>query len=546
MSRASRPTPADKKKASSRLRARPRKTGKLDPIALEIQWKRLVSMVDEASTAFIRTSFSVLVREANDFAVVLTDGEGRSLAQSTMSIASFIGSLPATVKHFLDVFPASTLKPGDIMITNDPWMGTGHIHDVNIAMPIFHKGKIVAFAAVVSHMPDIGGRLRSAGVREIFEEGLQIPRLKLIDGGKTNTTLLDMIAQNVRVPEMTLGDIWAQVAACKMLEERLQPLLRDTDLAALGAEVRRRSEAAMRKAIRAVPDGEYHSRLEHDGFDAPIIINCTVRVKGDRIAIDYTGSSDQVPRAVNVVPIYCFAYSAYAVKALLSPDVPNNEGSFLPITTSAPLGSIFNPRFPAASGGRGMIGHMMVPAIMMALAQALPDKAVAEGSSNSSITVAGETDGRPFSSVCFMNAGQGATQHRDGYSVLSFPSNLGNTPIEIFEQQAPLRVIERSIRRESGGKGAHRGGGGLHFEIEMTGEKPMIASMIMTRVRSAPKGILEGGPGEVGSLSLNGKPIDPSDHWAFKKGDRVIMQTAGGGGYGRAGSGEGRVRSCGG
>ena len=215
-------------------------------------------MVDEASTAFIRTSFSVLVREANDFAVVLTDAQGRSLAQSTMSIASFIGSLPATVKHFLDVFPAHTLKPGDVMITNDPWMGTGHIHDVNIAMPIFHKGKIVAFAAVVSHMPDIGGRLRNAGVREIFEEGLQIPRLKLIDGGKPNQTLLDMIAQNVRVPEMTLGDIWAQVAACKMLEERLQPLLRDTDLAALGEEIRRRSgsrdaQSDPRRARRRIP-----------------------------------------------------------------------------------------------------------------------------------------------------------------------------------------------------------------------------------------------------------------------------------------------------
>src|SRR5918992_3954717 len=268
---------------------------KLDPIALEIQWKRLVSLVDEAATAFIRTSFSVLVREANDFAVVLTDAKGRSLAQSTMSIASFIGSLPATVKHFLDVFPAEKLKPGDVMITNDPWMGTGHIHDVSIAMPLFHKGKLVAFAAVVSHMPDIGGRLRNAGVREIYEEGLQIPRLKLLEGGKPNKTLFDMIGQNVRVPEMTHGDIWAQVAACKMMEERLQPLLRDTDLAELGEEIRRRSESAMRKALRAVPDGEYHSRLEHDGFEEPIVINCTVRVKGDSIDIDYTGSSEQVP-----------------------------------------------------------------------------------------------------------------------------------------------------------------------------------------------------------------------------------------------------------
>ena len=524
----SRLRPLDGNKTNPRGRA----PAALDPIALEIHWKRLVSMVDEASTAFIRTSFSVLVREANDFAVVLTDAEGRSLAQSTMSIASFIGSLPATVKHFLDIFPASTLKPGDVMITNDPWMGTGHIHDVNVAMPIFHKGKLVAFAAVVSHMPDIGGRLRNAGVREIYEEGLQIPRLKLIDGGKRNRTLLDMIAQNVRVPEMTLGDIWAQVAACKMLEERLQPLLRDTDLAALGAEIRRRSEAAMRKAIRAVPDGVYRSRVVHDGFEEPIVINCSVRVKGDTIAIDYTGSSNQVPRAVNVVPIYCFAYSAYAVKALLSPDVPNNEGSFLPITTSAPLGSIFNPRYPAASGGRGMIGHMMVPAIVMALSEALPDRAVAEGSSNSSITVAGEKDGRPFSSICFMNAGQGATQSRDGYSVLSFPSNLGNTPIEVFEQQAPLRVIERSIRRDSGGNGAHRGGGGLNFEIEVTADTPLLASMIMTRFRSAPKGLLDGGDGKVGALQLNGKPIDPAETWVLRKGDRVVMQTAGGGGFG--------------
>ena len=510
------------------------KEGRFDPIALEIQWKRLVAMVDEASTAFIRTSFSLLVREANDFAVVVTDGEGRSLAQSTMSIASFIGSLPATVRHFLDVFPAHTLKPGDVMITNDPWMGTGHIHDVSIAMPIFHKRKIVAFAAVVSHMPDIGGRLRNAGVRELYEEGLQIPRLKLIDNGVPNKTLLDLIAQNVRVPEMTLGDIWAQVAACKMLEERLQPLLHETDFAALGGEIRRRCETAMRKAIRAVPDGEYHARLEHDGFEEPIVINCTVQVKGDRIAIDYTGSSEQVPRAVNVVPIYCFAYSAYAVKALLCPEVPNNEGSFVPISTSAPLGSIFNPRFPAASGGRGMIGHMMVPAIIMALATALPERAVAEGSSNSSITVAGEHQGRAFSSICFMNAGQGATRHRDGYSVLSFPSNLGNSPIEVFEQQAPLIVVERSIRRDSGGAGAHRGGGGLRFEIEVTADTPMVASMIMTRFRSAPKGILGGEPGKVGALTLNGKPIDPADHWVLRKGDRVVMETAGGGGCGEA------------
>jgi len=421
-----------------------------------------------------------------------------------------------------------------VMITNDPWMGTGHIHDVNVAMPIFDKGRIVAFAAVVSHMPDIGGRIRNAGIREIYEEGLQIPPLKLIGGGTPDQNLLAMIGQNVRVPEQTLGDIWAQVAACKMLEERLRPLLRDTDLKALGAEIRRRSEAAMRKAISEVPDGVYRAQTRHDGFEEPILINCTVTVRGDRLAIDYAGSSPQVPRAVNVVPIYTFAYSAFAVKALLCPDVPNNEGSFLPVTTSAPPGSIFNPRYPAASGGRGMIGHMMVPAIMMALADVLPERAIAEGSSNSSITVTGEHRGQPYAAISFMNAGQGATRRRDGFTMLSFPSNLSNTPIEVFEQMAPLRVIERAVRRGSGGDGTHRGGDGLRFEIEVVADTPMMASMIMTRFRTAPQGIRGGGPGKVGALLLNGKPIDPADHWVLKKGDRVVMETAGGGGYGKA------------
>ncbi len=510
------------------------KKQKLDPISIEIQWKRLVSMVDEAATAFVRTSFSLMAREANDFAVVLTDAQGRSLGQSSLSIPSFIGTLPATVKHFMRIFPPHTLKPGDAMITNDPWMGTGHIYDVNVVMPIFHAGRLAAYAAVVSHMPDIGGAVRNAGIREIFEEGLQIPPLKFIRAGKPDQAVLDMIGQNVRVPDQTLGDIWAQVAACKMLEERIQPLMRDVDLDALGVEIRKRSEAAMRSSIREVRNGVYYSELDHDGFEVPIVIKCKLTVKGDRLAIDYSGSSLQVPRAVNVVPIYTFAYSAFALKSLLCPDVPNNEGAFLPITTWAPPGSIFNPRYPAASGGRGMIGHMVVPAIFMAIADALPDRAIAEGVDNSSISVNGEDNGRPYAALTFMNGGQGATVQRDGYTMLSFPSNLSNTPIEVLEQMAPVRVIKRGINHGSGGEGRHRGGDGLHFEIESLGESPMLASMMMTRFRSAPKGAQGGEPGKIATLLLNGKAIDPAKHWILKKGDRVLMTTAGGGGCGRA------------
>jgi N-methylhydantoinase B len=504
-----------------------------DPVSLEILWKRLISIVDEASAAFVRTSFSTLVREANDFAVVLTDAEGRSLAQSTMSIPSFIGSLPATVRHFLDRFPVHTLRPGDVLITNDPWMGTGHIHDVNTAMPLFHRGRLRAFAAVVSHLPDIGGRLRNSGIREIYEEGLQIPRLKLMRAGEPDDAVVDLIRQNIRVPEQGLGDIWAQVAAAKMMDERLAPLLDTVDLDALGAEIRKRSERAMRRAIRAVPDGRYESEVEHDGFEERIRIRCRIDVKRDRLSIDYTGSSPQLPRAVNVVPIYTFAYSAFAVKAMLSPDIPNNEGSFLPLSTWAPLGTILNPSYPAASGARGMIGHLLPPAIFAALAPALPEHVMASGSANSSVTMSGGYKGRRFASINFLNAGQGALADRPGNSVLSFPSNLGNTPVEVLESLAPVRVVRRGIRRGSGGVGRQRGGDGLTFEFDVIADQPIVASFIMTRLKLPPPGLFGGGAGQVGRLLINGHPVDPSDHRLLKFGDRVTMETAGGGGYGR-------------
>jgi N-methylhydantoinase B len=506
---------------------------RFDPIELEILWRRLISIVDETSTAFVRTCFSTLVRDANDFAVVLTDAQGRSLAQSTMSIPSFIGSLPATVKHFLKKFPAETLKPGDVLVTNDPWMGTGHIHDVNTVMPLFFRGKLVAFAALVSHLPDIGGRLRSNANREIYEEGLQIPMLKLMEGGRVNETLIDMIRQNIRVPEQGLGDLWAQISACRMMEERLLPLLETVDLDALGAEIRERSERAMREAIAELPDGLYESEVFHDGFEEPIRIHCKLAVSGDTIDIDYAGSSPQQPRAVNVVPIYAFAYSAYPIKALLCPEVPNNEGGFLPITTRAPLGSILNPTYPAASGGRGAIGHMLSPAIFMALSQVLPERVWASGAANSSVTMFGQYRNRPFNVVNFMNGGQGATSARDGFSALSFPANLGNTPVEMMEALAPILVHRREIRRGSGGAGNHRGGDGLSFEFEITSEASSVAtSFLMTRLKHPPTGLAGGKDGQRGRLVVNGMELDPTEQRILKPGDRVLMESAGGGGHG--------------
>jgi N-methylhydantoinase B len=506
-------------------------------IELEILWKRLISVVDEAAAAFVRTCFSTLVRDGNDFAIVLTDRQGRSLAQSNMSLPGFIGCLPATVRHFLAKFPADTMREGDVYITNDPWKGSGHIHDVTTVTPLFRQGRLVAFAAVVSHLPDIGGRLRSNSSREIYEEGLQIPLAKLLDAGRPNEVLIELIMQNIRVPDQGMGDIWAQVSACRMMGERLQPLLDKVDLDDLGAAVRGRSEQAMREAIRKVPDGVYTSTLQHDGFESPIVIQCKLAVNGDRIDIDFAGSSAQVARAMNVVPVYTFAYTVYGIKALLCPDIPNNEGSILPITTTAPLGSIFNPVYPAASGGRSAIGHLLPAAVFKALAEVLPGKVWAGGSPNSSMTMSGEWGGKyggkRYAVVNFLNAGQGATARRPGFSALSFPANLGNTPVEVMEGLAPIRVLRREIRRGSGGAGRHRGGDGLRFEFQLLADaKEATASFLMTQLKSVPAGLAGGGAGQPGRLIINGEAVDPTEPRILRAGDRVVMETAGGGGYG--------------
>ncbi len=512
-------------------------SGELDPITLEILWARLISIVDEAAAIFQRASFSTLVREANDFAVVLTDSVGRSIAQSSKSIPSFIATLPASIKVFNQHYPPETLTEGDVLITNDPWYGTGHIHDVTIAVPIFLAGRLVAFSAIATHLPDIGGRIRSAGIREIFEEGLQIPVLKLFDGGRRNDTLFELIARNVRVPEHSIGDIMGAVAGCQSLGTHLRALLESEriDLDALARILQSRSESAMRNAIESVPDGTYRHVVQHDGFEERITIDCKVIVKGDEMLIDYQGTSPQIPRATNVVPAYTFAYSVYGVKCILAPEVPNNEGSFEPIRTVAPEGSILNPLYPAATGARGMIGHMLPIAIMGALAPVLGDRVGAEGSANSSFTITGQRNGRRYALVNFLNAGQGATASRDGHSVLSWPSNLGNTPIEVLESLAPLLVDYRKIRRGSGGKGRNRGGDGIALAFEFVGDSPAVCSFLCTRRIVAPAGSLGGDPGKTAAIRINGRTIDPTEHRVLEKGDKVVFLTAGGAGYGKPG-----------
>ena len=511
---------------------------RFDAVELELLWRRLISLVDEAAAALVRTSFSTLVRESYDFSCIVTDETGQSLVQATESIPSFIGTLPETVKHFLRFFPPETLSPGDVLITNDIWLGTGHLPDITVAKPIFRHGKLVAFSASTAHAPDIGGKIRSPEPREVFEEGLQIPPLKLMRAGEADETLVAILRKNVRTPEQTMGDLWAQVVALDLMEERLHILMEQAgldDLAALAAEIHARCEVAMRSAIAALPDGTYSSELQTDGLmDKPVTLKLSLTIEGDRIIADYTGTDAQVDRAINCALCYTYAMTMYGIKVCTSPNLPNNEGAWRSISIIAPEGCIVNPVFPASGGSRMLIGHYLPMLVFGCLGQIVPERVMAAcGSPMWGMNQSGvNAQGKPYANMFFYNGGMGANMRGDGISCLSWPSNVSSTAIEITEHIAPLRVHYKRLRPDSGGPGRHRGGLGQEIALESRSETPIAVSFLAERTISPAFGIEGGKAGAPGVLRINGDKVDPKKQYVLSRGDTVILATPGGGGHG--------------
>ncbi|MES2711775.1 MAG: hydantoinase B/oxoprolinase family protein [Pseudomonadota bacterium] len=513
-------------------------TRKFDAVEIELLWRRLISLVDEAAAALVRTSFSTLVRESYDFSCIVTDASGQSLVQATESIPSFIGTLPETVKHFLRAFPEDKLSPGDVLITNDIWLGTGHLPDITVAKPIFLDGKLVAFSASTAHAPDIGGKIRSPEPREVFEEGLQIPPLKLMHAGRVDDTLVAMIRQNVRTPEQTLGDLWAQVVALDLMEERLLVLMAQAKLdhlRDLAADIHGRCEAAMREAIRALPDGTYHSSLQTDGVaDRPVTLKMALTIAGDSIMVDYAGTDGQVDRAINCALCYTYAMTMYGIKVCTSATLPNNEGAWRPITVLAPPGCIVNPQFPASGGSRMLIGHYLPMLVFGCLGQVVPERVMAAcGSPMWGMNQSGVREGgKPYANMFFFNGGMGGNVRGDGLSCLSWPSNVSSTAVEISEQIAPVRIRHKKLRQGSGGDGRHRGGLGQEILFENRSPTPIAVSFLAERTIFAAFGIEGGGPGAPGVLEINGERVDPKRQYVLAQGDTVSMATPGGGGHG--------------
>ena len=511
-----------------------------DPVTLEILWSRLISIADESAAALLRTSFSTIVRESNDFATVLMDANGDSLSENTAGIPSFVGILPRTLKHFLARFPKEEWRPGDCIITNDPWMATGHLPDITMAAPIYYRGKLVGFSGSIAHSPDIGGSLWSADCRELFEEGLRIPPIKFLNEGAPNQDVFDLILGNVRLPEQVLGDLYAQVTANQVCARRLTEFLDDAelvDLTTLSQSLQARAELAMRTAIAELLDRTYRGAVDADGFDDDEThIECAVTVDGSDLHVDYDGTSKQIGRGLNSVMNYTYAYTVYPIKCALDPLTPRNEGSYRSVTVDAPLGSILNPRYPAPCNARQLTGHLLTGAIYNALAEAIPDRIVAEcGGAPSLRSVYSGIDrqGNRFSQILFASGGMGASIERDGLPTTAFPTNAGAGSIEAFESISPLIVWKKELRADSGGAGRCRGGDGQEIEVEVVSSEPVRLSLLTDRQKYPPKGLAGGGDGALVDIRLgDGTRPHPKSRSILNPGDRLFIRFAGGAGFG--------------
>ena len=511
----------------------------LDPITLEVIWRRLISVVDEQAAALIHSSFTTVVREAGDLSAGVFDRAGNMVAQSITGTPGHINTMANCVRKFIaPQHPIDSLQPGDTLITNDPWEASGHLFDLTIVSPVFYRGRGVAFFASTCHAVDIGGATMGGDARSVHEEGLAIPLMKLFKAGEANQELFDIIRANVRVPDQVIGDIHAQEVGNQVGARKLIEMLDEYDLPDIeevSASILRRTEAAVRAAIRDLPDGSCRSAIQIDGFDAPLTIACEITVGGDELRVDYAGSSPQVDRGINVVLNYTHAYSTYTLMAALVPGIPNNEGAFRPIQISAPAGSILNCRRPAPVSARHLIGHFVSQPLLTALAQIVPQRVIANGSAGLWNTMMDgvDADGEEFAYIFFSAGGMGAAQDRDGLSATAFPSGIMGVPVEAIETAAPLLMHRRELRVDSGGAGQFRGGLGQVMELEIITGAPATHSCMYDRTKRPALGLQGGQPGAPGKVSLSdGTRPHPKSHYSLQPGQRVILELPGGGGFG--------------
>ena len=514
----------------------------IDPITFQILWARVVNIADEMAATLVKTAFSHVVRDNHDYACGIYDGNGRMLAESTQCTPGQIGAMPRVVRALLASFSAESLTPGDVLITNDPWIGSGHTPDIFLATPIFHTAGLVGFAVNCAHHIDIGGRMAAPDAREVYEEGLIIPVTRFHASGVVNDDLLQLIRRNVRMPEKVVGDLRAQLAANHAGVRGICTLLDETGIAGLtdlARAITDYTERSMRAAIAEVPDGIYRNevRIDDVGFEGrPLDVRVRLEVRDDEVHVDFVGTSGQVDLPVNCVYNITYAYTLFPIKCALHPHIPNNEGCARPIHLSVPEGTILNARFPAACMWRTSMVYFAVEAIFGALVAAIPDSVMAPSGTYPLWlqTFRGTTDdGHPF--VVHFNAqgGQGARASKDGVSTTVFPPNVSNTPVEMLEAEAPLLCEKKALLPNSGGPGRHRGGLGQEVVLRNLAPHPVTGSVVGGRLGKGPPGLLGGYPGAMGRIRVNdGEVLARSRQVVLEPGEFLRLTYPGGGGFG--------------
>ena len=509
----------------------------VDVIDLEIGWQRLISIMDEVDHATVKTSFSTIVGESRDFACILLDSRGASLCQSSFSPPDFCVSITRTSRVMLERFPLDTLREGDVLVTNDPWIGDGHLPDYFVLTPVFYQHRPIALMGTVAHLADVGGHPGDIEASDVFTEGVRIPPAKLFERGEENRLLFSIIGGNCRVPDLVLGDLRAIVGTHRVGARRLQEFLDDyglADVTSLAHEIHTRSETLLRRKIAALPDGTYEFGLDIDGYLDIIHLHAAVTIRGDSILVDYSGTSPQVEHAaINCTYNTTRSSSMYPFKCAFAPDIPNNEGLFRPIHVSAPEGCILNTTFPHPVQARAKTTNNINQVLFGALWPVFGEHAQAGAGSIWPFSVQGETpEHGAFSVHILPHGGRGAMRDMDGLVPIAFPHNSSVTPVEIFETQAPVRIECKRLLPDSAGAGRCRGGLGQVMRFRSCGTTRLAARVRPDKITCAPPGIDGGKNGRTGEVWFNGERLERFPILDFAPGDVLEMRMPGGAGFG--------------
>jgi N-methylhydantoinase B len=515
----------------------------LEQIHTQILWNRLLSVVEEQAQTLVRTAFSTTVREAGDLSAGVFDSHGRMLTQAVTGTPGHVNAMAASVGFFLDRFALHTLQPGDVLLTNDPWYGTGHLNDFTVVTPVFKGSSPVALFAATSHIADVGGLGFGPDGRQVFEEGLNIPMGYLFRAGEVNATLIEIIRANVRDPQAAVGDLYSLAACNQAGAASLLASLEEFGLDGLdnaAAMIIENSREAMLAEIRKLPFGTWRNEMRIDGYDEPVDLVCTVTIGESGIDVDFDGTSPVCSHGINVPLTYTQAYASFGVRCVIGNDVPNNAGSLEVVRVIAPEGCILNAPRPAAVSARHTVGQMLPDVVLGCLEQPLGGNVPSEGASClfGPVFLGGRgmipgSKSEPFVINAFYAGGTGARPGKDGLDCTAFPSGVRSTPVEITENSAPLIIWRKEYRPDSGGRGAFRGGVGQVMEFAHADGEAFAVSKMFDRIEHPPRGRQGGHAGEAARVYVSdGTPLRGMGREIIPAGKSMVLETAGGGGRG--------------